>query len=289
MIEDIRRQDGRLIPVGIGLSPLRDEGGAVRGLVVIFQDLTERKMMQEQLRRADRLAALGQLAAGIAHEIRNPLAAISGCAELLQAEAMPGARHRRLLDIVLRETDRLKLITGQFLDFARVRPGGPRPCPLGPVIEEVVALLIQSQNRHPQTAVTLDRPRGDDLSVLADPDQLKQIFWNLCLNALEAMPGGGSLHIRATAGRNTDPPCGLVEFIDEGGGISEDAVDRIFEPFYTTKAQGTGLGLYIARKIVEGFGGSIAVDNRAGEGATFRVILPLAPAPMAAMAPVRVA
>ena len=277
IVEDIRRPDGRLMPLGIGVSPLRDEGGAILGLVVIFQDLTERRRMEEQLRRADRLAALGQLAAGIAHEIRNPLAAISGCVQMLQAEATPSARPQRLLDIVVRETDRLKLITGQFLDFARARPGGPQPCPLGPILEEVVALLSRSQDRHPDTEVELEAATLDELGVLADPDQLKQIFWNLSLNAFEAMPGGGRLVIRAFARREGDDPWGIVEFADAGGGIPAEVLERIFDPFYTTKENGTGLGLYIARKIAEGFGGTITVENRAGLGATFRVVLPLAP------------
>ncbi|HEY7677085.1 MAG TPA: ATP-binding protein [Candidatus Methylomirabilis sp.] len=283
--DNIRRQDGRLIPVGIGLSPLRDEAGSVLGLVVIFQDLTERMRLEEHLRQTDRLAAVGQVAAGIAHEIRNPLAAISGCVQLLQDEGSATARHRRLLDIVLRETDRLKLITGQFLDFARPKQVAPQPCPVGPVLEEVVALLKQSHGYAPDTTILLEGLHEGDVAVLADPDLLKQIYWNLCLNALEAMPGGGRLDIRASSRRDGEASWGVVEFADSGGGIPPDALARLFDPFFTTKEGGTGLGLSIARKIAEGLGGTITVDNRPGEGATFRVAIPLAAAPTWAPGP----
>lgn len=282
ILEQIRRQDGRRIPVGIGLSPLRDEAGSILGLVVIFQDLTERMRLEEQLRQTDRLAAVGQLAAGIAHEIRNPLAAISGCVQLLQDEGAATARHRRLLDIVLRETERLKLITGQFLDSSRPRPVAVRPCPLAPVLEEVVALLEQSHGRHPATTISLEGPRDPGLALRADADLLKQIFWNICLNALEAMPRGGHLAIRASSRQETEAAWGIVEFADSGGGIPAETMGRLFDPFFTTKDGGTGLGLSIARKIAESLGGAITVENRPGEGATFRVAVPLAGAPQAA-------
>ena len=280
----LRRQDGHLIPVGIGLSPLRDEAGDVLGLIVIFQDLTERRRLEEHLRQTDRLAAVGHLAAGIAHEIRNPLAAISGCVQLLHDEGAPTTRHRRLLDIVLRETERLKLITGQFLDFARPRPVALRACPLRPILEEVVALLEQSHRHHPATTISLEGPPEGDLAVLADPDLLKQIYWNICLNALEAMPGGGCLAIRTSSLRDAEASWGAVEFADSGGGLSPDVLGRLFDPFFTTKDDGTGLGLSIARKIAESLGGTIAVENRPGEGATFRVAIPMAPAPAEAPA-----
>ncbi len=285
IIDDIRGRDGRLMPVGIGLSPLRDEAGSILGLVVIFQDLTERMRMEEHLRQTDRLAAVGHLAAGIAHELRNPLAAISGCVQLLQDEGAPTARHRRMLDIVLRETERLKLITGQFLDFARPRPVALRSCPLAPILEEVVALLEQSHGHHPATTITVDVLRETELTVLAEPDLLKQIFWNICLNALEAMPGGGRLAIRAGARQDARGSWGAVEFADSGGGIPPETLGRLFDPFFTTKDGGTGLGLSIARKIAEGLGGTITVENRPGEGATFRVTIPLAAGPVPSPAP----
>jgi len=313
----LTRRDGRAIPVGIAFSPLRGEDGNPVGLVAIFQDLTERKQVEEQLRRADRLAALGQLAASIAHEIRNPLAAISGSVEVLREDQVLAVPSRELLEIVLREAHRLKLITGQFLDFAKPRPLLSRPCPLRPLVEETLYLLAKSGERHPGTtwAVTEEPP---DLSVLADSDQLRQVVWNLCLNAIQAMPEGGRLTIAlraAPAGSQlvessigqlgkTEPSIRRdqltnrpvdhstspseddewveMAFQDTGRGIPPQELERVFDPFYTTRASGTGLGLAIARKILESMGGRIAVASRPNAGTTFRLWLRRAPAAVAA-------
>ncbi|HEU5393348.1 MAG TPA: ATP-binding protein, partial [Candidatus Methylomirabilis sp.] len=256
------RRDGGRIPVGISLSPLWDQEGRVLGLVAVFQDLSEKKRIEEQLRRADRLAAVGQLAASIAHEIRNPLAAISGSIQVLQEEMQPHGQSRQLLDIILREADRLKLITGQFLDFVRPRTPLRKECELVTCLEETVLLLRQRERT------------GAEVVVAADEDQLRQVFWNISLNAVQAMPEGGTLRVelRDLPG---DPEAAAVavEFSDTGGGIRPEDLDRIFEPFFTTKESGTGLGLSIARRMVEELGGRIEVENRPGEGTTFRVVL----------------
>ncbi len=310
-------RDGRAIPVGIAFSPLRGEDGSPVGLVAIFQDLTERKQVEEQLRRADRLAALGQLAANIAHEIRNPLAAISGSVEVLSEDQVIAAPSRELLEIVLREAHRLKLITGQFLDFAKPQPLLFRPCALRPLVDETLHLLAKSSERHPETTwdVTEEPP---DLSVLADSDQLRQVVWNLCLNAIQAMPEGGRLTIAlraAPAGSqlvessirqlgktepsirgdqltnrpvdHSAPPSGGGEWVemafqDTGRGIPPQELERIFDPFYTTRASGTGLGLAIARKLLESMGGRIDVASRPNGGTTFRLWLRRAPVAVAA-------
>jgi signal transduction histidine kinase len=140
----------------------------------------------------------------------------------------------------------------------------------------VVALLRQSHEQASAATITLEGLTGRNVAVLAEPDLLKQIYWNICLNALEAMPGGGRLDIRASRRRDAEASWGVVEFTDSGGGIPPDALARLFDPFFTTKQGGTGLGLSIARKITENLGGTITVDNRPGEGATFRVAIPLA-------------
>ena len=313
----LTRRDGRAIPVGIACSPMLGEDGNLVGLVAIFQDLTERKQVEEQLRRADRLAALGQLAANIAHEIRNPLAAISGSVEVLSEDQVIAAPSRELLDIVLREAHRLKLITGQFLDFAKPRPLLFRPCALRPLVDETLHLLAKSSERHPETTwdVTEEPP---DLSVLADSDQLRQVVWNLCLNAIQAMPEGGRLTVslrlapegsqlvKSSSGQlgrtgnsrredqlttrqidyPTSPPDGgewvEIAFQDTGRGIPPQELERIFDPFYTTRTSGTGLGLAIARKILESMGGRIDVTSRPSAGTTFRLWLRRAPAAVAA-------
>jgi two-component system sensor histidine kinase PilS (NtrC family) len=300
----LERRDGRVIPIGIACSPLRGEDGKPVGGVAIFQDLTERKQVQEQLRRADRLAALGQMAANIAHEVRNPLAAISGSVEVLREDLAINGPGRELLDIILREARRLKLITGQFLDFAKPQPMLFRPCALRPLVEETLSLLAKSSEHHPKTcwSVTEDPP---DLHVQADSDQLRQVVWNLCLNAIQAMPDGGritvSLRLAPLVGHSgeTDSskpnaelivrrmnrfaplPSGQewveIAFRDTGKGIPSEELDRIFDPFYTTRPSGTGLGLAIARKILESMGGHIEVTSRPNVETTFFLWLRRAP------------
>jgi two-component system sensor histidine kinase PilS (NtrC family) len=305
----LQRRDGRAIPVGIACSPLRGADGQPVGLVAIFQDLTERKRVEEQLRRADRLAALGRLAANIAHEVRNPLAAISGSVEVLREDLALQGPNGELLDIILREASRLKLITGQFLDIAKPQPLLFRPCPLRPLLEETLHLLAKSSERHPETIWTV-KEEPSDLQVLADPDQLRQVVWNLCLNAIQSMPAGGTLsiavrpaplgagqmvhssigefgrtgasdqHNQSTSSRVHQSTDEWVEiaFQDMGRGIPPQELERIFDPFYTTRPSGTGLGLSIARKILESMGGRIDVESRPGVGTTFHLWLRRAPA-----------
>jgi two-component system sensor histidine kinase PilS (NtrC family) len=309
----LTRRDGRVIPLGIACSPLRGESGDAMGVVAIFQDLTERKQVEEQLRRADRLAALGQLAANIAHEVRNPLAAISGSVEVLREDLVFTEQNRDLLEIILREARRLKLITGRFLDFAKPQPLLFRPCAVRPLVEETLHLLAKSSEYHPETtwSITEEPP---DLLALADSDQLRQAVWNLCLNAMQAMPEGGTLSVSLRLAPKRDGqlvnwPIGQLEktetadqrdhltarpldhstspsednewveiaFQDTGRGILPGDLDRIFDPFYTTRAGGTGLGLAIARKILESMGGRIEATSRPNVGTTFRIWLRQAP------------
>ncbi len=282
------RQDGLPIPVGVSCSPLRGADGEAAGLVAIFQDLTERKRVEDQLRRTDRLAALGQLAAHIAHEVRNPLAAISGAVEVLREDLSPEGPNRELIEIVLGEAHRLKLITGQFLDFAKPQSLLFRPCAVRPLLEETLCLLDRSRERHPSTAwEVVERVPGT--FVLADADQLRQVVWNLCLNAIQAMPNGGRLTVAIEPERPDRPPesqstrghldeSASVEWVeivfrDTGRGISPEGLKRLFDPFFTTRPSGTGLGLVIARKILESMGGTIEVESRIDVGSTFRIRL----------------
>jgi two-component system sensor histidine kinase PilS (NtrC family) len=311
----LRRRDGRMIPVGLSCSPLRQADGTTAGLVAIFQDLTERKRVEEQLRRADRLAALGQLAANIAHEVRNPLAAISGAVEVLREDLTKTGHNRQLLELLLGEAHRLKLITGQFLDFAKPQSLLFRPCAVRPLIEETLRLLERSGERHPDTTWTLIE-HAPDAQVLADADQFRQVVWNLCLNAIQAMPRGGRLTVLVSSGlppqarqfvnsstgqlgRSHTAPAkhplpmppldqstasseagewAEIGFQDTGNGITSEELQRIFDPFFTTRPSGTGLGLAIARKILESMGGYIGVESSVGSGTTFRVWLRRAPA-----------
>ena len=291
----LTRADGRAIPVGVSCSPLRGADGEVAGLVAIFQDLTERKRVEERLRRADRLAALGQLAANIAHEVRNPLAAISGAVEVLREDLRLAGPNRELLEIVLGEAHRLKLITGQFLDFAKPKSSLFRPCAVRPLVQETLRLLERSGERHPNTVWEVTETVAG-LHVQADADQLRQVVWNLCLNAIQAMPSGGRLTVTirpVVADRPTESPPGPpskearashpsdpkdedwveIAFHDTGRGISAEELQGIFDPFFTTRPSGTGLGLAIARKILNSMGGSIEAESAVGLGATFRLRL----------------
>jgi two-component system sensor histidine kinase PilS (NtrC family) len=276
----LTRRDGHLIPVGVSCSPLRRADGGAAGLVAIFQDLTERKRVEEQLRRADRLAALGQLAANIAHEVRNPLAAISGAVEVLREDLALVGPNRELLEIVLGEAHRLKLITGQFLDFAKPMSLLFRPCAVRPLVQETLRLLDRSGERHPDTTweVTEAAP---DVHVLADADQLRQVVWNLCLNAIQAMPHGGRLSVSVRlAPPETQPAADRpntewveIAFQDTGRGIPQEQIRNIFDPFFTTRPSGTGLGLAIVKKILESMGGQVAAESQVESGTTFRIWL----------------
>jgi len=272
---EVRHRDGRDVLIGITVTPLKASDDEVLGLVGIFQDLTERRQIEARLRQGDRLAAVGRLAAGLAHEVRNPLAAISGSIQLIKEEGTEATP--QLLDIVLREADRLKLVTGQFLDFAKPGSAEHKECDLVPFLQETVSLLERSCEDPAAVAFAI-RTDADRIPVVADPDQLRQVLWNLGLNALQAMPAGGRLTLAARRG-SPDNGAGWVsvEVTDTGRGITPGEVDRVFDPFYSTKQGGTGLGLAIARKIVDGFGGRIEVVSTEGRGATFRVLLRAVP------------
>ncbi len=264
-------QDGQSIPIGVNLTPLKSSDGRLVGLVGIFQDLTERKKTEARLRQSDRLATAGQLAAGLAHEVRNPLAAISGCIELMKEEGTTAKP--QLLNIVLREAERLKLVTGQFLDFAKPTLALQKRCDLVALVAEAVLLLEKScDSAHPVT-FSIQR-EAEEVVVAGDPDQLKQALWNLGLNAIQAMQMGGqiSFAIRRLGSKNGDGWV-AIELTDTGRGIPPGEVDRIFDPFYTTRPGGTGLGLAITQKIIDNLGGRIEVTSREGGGSTFRVVL----------------
>ncbi len=278
-----RSHDDRELHLGLAGSVLRGPEGARGGHVVIFQDVTQVVEMEGELRRQERLAATGALAAHLAHEIRNPLAAISGSVQVLDAMGPSAGEERsRLMQIVVRETDRLNALITDFLQYARPSPAKSEPVVLAAELAELGEMF--ETVRPDGVALALDVPAG--LCVLADGDQLRQLLWNLLLNGVQAMPDGGSLRVLARAvaaqelregGRRGEGEVpGWVEIAveDTGTGIPEDVVDRIFDPFFTTKKDGTGLGLATVHRIVEGNGGHLSVESSVGRGTTFRVHLP---------------
>ena len=266
----LEHSEGKTIPLGISISIL-ETNGRKRGVIAVFQDLSEVREMEARIRKADRLAAVGALSAGIAHEIRNPLASISGSIEMLQNELDLDSEQKRLMKLITRESDRLDRIISDFLEFARMRPPTMRDMPVDTCIEDVLALLRTN------TAIS----RGIEIRLIKsvegawvsiDEEQLRQVFLNLCINACESMRGKGRLMIELAVDDEDDL---RISIQDEGPGIGEEAEQHLFEPFYTTKDGGTGLGLAIANKIIEAHNGRIAYCNRDEGGAEFCVVLPL--------------
>ena len=274
--------------LGIAASPLRDPSGADGGHVVIFQDVTEVVRMEQELRRSERLAGIGELAAAIAHEIRNPLAAISGSVQILRSggKAARPEEGERLMGIVLREIERLDGLITDFLAYAR--PASPKQdvVDLAPLLGE----LLEMNEAAVGSDVTVSVDLPEDCRVWADEAQLRQVFWNLLRNASEAIDGPGRVVIAANGtpsqdGRPDDrnapeetPETVEIHVSDNGPGIPPEVMERMFDPFFTTKRSGTGLGLPTVHRIVEAQGGVLAVESEPGQGATFRITLPAADA-----------
>lgn len=273
-----KKRDGAVLTLGFSLSPLKDSEDQEIGSILIFQDLTALREMEEELKRADRLAAVGTLAAGMAHEIRNPLASISGSIEILKEELDSSTQNQPLIDIILREVNRLNALMADFLLFARpTAPGKERIC-LSETIDEILKVFSHSPECPP--SIRLVKNCGEKFFIQGDPQQLKQVFWNLFINAAQAMPGGGELRVdllRRTPfmGGGAEDHMAEVAVSDTGIGIAEGNLSKIFNPFFTTKEKGTGLGLSIVHSIVEGHGGKIKVKSQTGLGATFTLYFPL--------------
>ncbi len=265
---------GRERTVGISVSPLRDVGDAVIGRVINFQDLTELRTLEETMRRAERLATVGQLAAGIAHEIRNPLASISGSIELLGQTPRASDEDKALMAIVLREIDRLNALIGELLDYANPRPPELVSFDLGELLAETLHVIRQDRSSG-GVQLKAELP-ATPLMVVADPAKLRQVAWNLVRNATEAVVAGvGQVVVRARA----EGASAVVEVEDDGPGIPADQRARIFDPFFTTKKRGTGLGLATCHAIVAEHGGTLTVDSSPGCGTRFVITLP-PPAPV---------
>jgi len=274
------KKDGTSLILGFSVSPLKDSSDREMGNILIFQDLTRLREMEEHLKRADRLAAVGKMAAGIAHEIRNPLASISGSIEILKDDPGSSPQNQQLMGIVLREVNRLNTLIADFLLFARPFSPGKEKIHLNHLIEEILQMFTRGPDFNQR--IRLETQFQDDLHIQGDPHQIRQVFWNLLINAAQAMPEGGTLRVELR--KNSSPPAtsggqthGEISVIDSGTGIGEEELEKIFDPFFTTKEKGTGLGLSIVHSLVEGYGGKITVRSQLGMGTTFSVFLPLQP------------
>lgn len=268
-------RDGSVRKVLSRRIPIRNKDGQTTMYQGFNIDITALDAMQQQLSRAERLATLGQVAAGIAHEIRNPLVGIGSTAALLRDEFDPSDEKRTDLDIILNETRRLDRIVNQIIDYARPRELVPTTWQVESIIEEVLKLL---DTRLETQRVKVMRSCAPNVAAYADRDQIKQVLLNLCHNSLDAMPRGGELRIGAGETRAGNPGV-FVEVADTGSGIDQKHLAQVFQPFFTTgKQHGTGLGLAICRNIAEAHGGDITLTSEPGNGTTARLWLPLRPA-----------
>ena len=292
-----RNERGEELYVGLATSRLVGERGEGLGHVVIFQDVTSVVSMEGELRRSERLAAVGEMAARMAHEIRNPLASISGSVQVLQSwgtSAGTDPAHAKLMGIVVREVDRLNHLIGDFLLYSRPAPLALESIHLAELVREVAGIAEARAHAEIRLGLELD----ESILVRADPAQLKAAIWNLWNNAVESMEGKGELRIRVRhrnpglpsqderlPSRNAAKDRGItqgrpearavLEVEDTGPGMSAELQDQIFEPFFTTKQDGTGLGLATVQRIVEQHGGGIEISSEIGRGTCFRVVLPL--------------
>jgi len=256
-------KDERRIFIGIAASNLYDKAGQPLGFIFIFQDLTEIHALEQHVRLKERMAALGQMAAGMAHELRNPLAAISGAVQYLRGEFSPEGEALELMDIILRESERLDQAIADFLTFTRPGEFAAQSVDLVSLTEDSVKLLRKSrefqQGHRVTTCYEAERMVCD-----VDPNRLKQIFWNLATNALKAMPDGGKVEIEVRwVGEGDEVE---ISFMDSGVGMDEQQQRLYFQPFSSSFAEGTGLGAAIVYRVVEEHGGRIDMETRATPG-----------------------
>ncbi|MBI5482737.1 MAG: PAS domain-containing protein [Deltaproteobacteria bacterium] len=269
---DITRPDGTHVPVGVSVSALTNRVRAEVGRIYNFQSLSELKRMEQQVKRSERMAAVGQLAATMAHEIRNPLASISGSIELLRGGARD-EEDRKLMAIVLREVARLNRLIGELLDFARPRQPTRSRLDLGAPVRDALAVFGHERREELTVEVETEGP----VWVEADATQAQQLVWNLLKNASEAMPSGGLIRVTLSVERGGAAATAVLRVTDHGKGVPPDLRERIFEPFFSTKTHGTGLGLAMVQRIVQDHGGTVEVVGDGAEGATFEVRLPAVP------------
>ena len=264
------RRGKRTVLLDCSVSPLNDHLNLVRGRIINFQDITEQRRMERKIKRQQHLASLGRMAAGIAHEIRNPLASISGSLELLRGGAQVDVEDRRLMEIALKEIDRLDGLITQLLEYARPRPLKLKRLDLGQEVHFLASAISQLMVGEDMPEVVVGEYQ-DELWIHADPDQLQGLLWNLVRNAHEA---GEQERVELVAGREGEQVFLLVR--DHAGGIPPETLQHIFEPFYTTKDMGTGLGLSAVHRIVMAHGGAIEINSEADQGTTVRISFPLA-------------
>jgi two-component system, NtrC family, sensor histidine kinase PilS len=264
-----RRADGREIDIGLSATHVETPGGRA-GFLMTFQDLTDIKKLERDAQMQQRLAAVGEMAAGIAHEIRNPLASMSGSIQILRSELPLSEEQEQLMDIVLRESDRLNTTIRSFLAYARPHRFAISRFDLRRAVTDTGLLLRNSAEVRDDHRIDVDVP-ADPIWLEADEGQIKQILWNLATNGLRAMPDGGRLVLSVSGGPAADA---VLSVRDEGTGMSPEALEGLFQPFHGSFARGSGLGLAIVHRIVTDYQGDIRVASAPGAGTTVSVRLP---------------
>lgn len=269
---DIITPDGFRVRIGYSIADLFSEENEASGYIVTFQDLTQIRTMEENIRRKDRLAAVGRVGAGLAHEIRNPLGAMRGAIQVLESSMPPNSVQTDLMGIVLRESDRLNSIITNFLSYAKPKVGNLVEIDVRDAISDTIKLLRHSPDVTAAHHIEENLPAGP-IFITADQTQIQQVFWNLARNALQAMPEGGRLSVSVAPTQNEKV---RIIFEDTGRGMPPEQVEQLFEPFHTSTTGGTGLGLSIVYQIIRDHNGSINVRSFEGEGTIITVELPQA-------------
>jgi two-component system sensor histidine kinase PilS (NtrC family) len=267
---DCLTPNGLALRLGFSIAPLSGESGEISGMVITFQDLTDIRALEETSRRQDRMAAVGRLAASIAHEIRNPLAAMRGSIQMLRSEMEGDTEQAQLMEIILRESDRLNKIVADYLNYARPRPAELKNVDISALVADTFRLLRNSAELSDNHFLEEDLPNRPAI-VSGDPEQLKQVCWNIARNALKSMPDGGKFSVSLA---EVDGNRLRLSFSDTGCGMTPEQVERLFEPFTSTTG-GTGLGLSIVYQIIRDHSGTINVRSLLGEGTTISIELPV--------------
>jgi len=260
---------GSVIPLEVIATQFMEDDDRSPGYIVLFRDLTEIQHLRQEIDRSRRLASIGRLAAGVAHEIRNPLSSIKGFATYFRERYRDVPEDEKTADIMVQEVDRLNRVISQLLEFARPMNIQLQSVALIPFIQRSLTMVASQASDRNITIVSDLPPEGANLSI--DPDRISQVLLNLYLNAFDAMEGGGTLSVKLAV---HDEKRVKIEISDTGHGIEAKDMEKIFDPYFTTKSSGTGLGLAIVHRIVEAHGGEIRVQSETGQGTTVSVILP---------------
>jgi two-component system sensor histidine kinase PilS (NtrC family) len=280
----VHRKDGKEIPIGFTVSNLVDKEGIPLGLLILFRDLTNIHRMEERMRRADRLSAAGAILASVAHEVRTPLASIRGAVEVLKENKVIHGGHDRLMEVILKESDRLDRIVGDFISYGDARRETRTREDVNKILDEAISIV--REGRRPPTGVRITWENdGGPVYSRVEAYKIKQAFINILDNALDAVRGDGNVSIvleRAVL-RPEGKTAARIRFADSGEGMSAERMAHLFEPFYSTKESGTGMGLFLAERIVRDQGGQLEAESREGGGTMFTLTLPCEPADVRAL------